>query len=297
MHIRKTLLITKLVLVLALAYAALKIPLARQDGTEVFAPASAAGDEFQGRPERVNEAGSAADDSAVILAQNIFGCSYSQAEVNDAGQGDNPVDQAPSAEEELGLTLVGVVCGPPDLSRAIIRDGKNNTLDRYAIGRTIAGACVKSIREDTVILLHNGQEKMLRLKADGRSKDNRAWTPSSEPARKSEKPPTGGPAVTQAPAGSGAGMAPMETIFRQAVAEPHIVDGRVEGLRLTGLDDIPGVRELGLKDGDIVRTVNGHVVTSKQKAFQVLMKARSQPKISIELSRGDRTTTLSFDLE
>jgi len=57
-----------------------------------------------------------------------------------------------------------------------------------------------------------------------------------------------------------------------------------------------GAEDLGLKNGDIIRTVNGHRLTSKQKAYQIFKKARSQAAMNIELLRDNETKTLSFSL-
>ncbi len=85
-------------------------------------------------------------------------------------------------------------------------------------------------------------------------------------------------------------------VFRKATIEPYVKNDRIEGLRITGLDKIPMAELFGLQDGDVIRKVNGQQLTSKQKAFQVLMKARTQPKVDIELLRNGKSKGLSFGL-
>ncbi|UCG48287.1 MAG: PDZ domain-containing protein [Phycisphaerales bacterium] len=268
----------------------------RPHGPIVSAPASEAGAGVHWKDRTVDGARAEVPDNSVIIEQNIFGGRYSKLDANETQPGDSSSTSMPSAEKELGLNLVGVVCGPPAFSRAIIMDVKGNTLDRYMIGQTIAGARVESIREDAVILLHNGREKMLSLKVRGRGKENGPRAPLPQTSDVGGGVGASEHSTTQVRSAAATRLGRVETVLRQAVIEPHTVDGRVDGLRLTGLDDIPAAREFGLKNGDIINAVNGHAVTSKQKAFQVLMKARSQPQISIEMSRGDKTRRLSFDL-
>jgi general secretion pathway protein C len=88
----------------------------------------------------------------------------------------------------------------------------------------------------------------------------------------------------------------VENIFRKATMETHMQNGRTGGLKITGLEQTPLAATFGLRNGDIIRAVNGQDLTSKQKAFQVLQKARTQSKLDIELLRGDKTKNLSFDL-
>ncbi len=72
---------------------------------------------------------------------------------------------------------------------------------------------------------------------------------------------------------------------------------RVEGLRISDLDKIPMATTFGLKDGDIIRKVNGHRLTSKQQAFQVFKKARSEAVVNLELLSDDQIRELSFTLQ
>jgi type II secretory pathway component PulC len=71
---------------------------------------------------------------------------------------------------------------------------------------------------------------------------------------------------------------------------------RTEGLKISGLEKIPMAERFGLQNGDVVQSINGQQLTSKQKAFQVLMKARTQSKVDIQLLRDGQRKGLSFDL-
>jgi len=171
---------------------------------------------------------------------------------------------AASAEQELGLRLVGTIAGGPITSRAVILDTATNTTRPYKIGDVVASATVESIRSDVVVLRHKGREKVLSRHADTTA----TQSGSSKP----------------------------EDIFRKATIEPHIKNGQTQGLKITGLENTPLAGMFGLRNGDVVRTVNGQNLTSKQKAFQVLQKARTQPQIRIELLRKDQVKKLAFDL-
>jgi type II secretory pathway component PulC len=91
-------------------------------------------------------------------------------------------------------------------------------------------------------------------------------------------------------------MGYVEDIFRKATVEPCMQDGQARGLRITGLENTPVGELFGLRNGDVIERVNGQDLTNKQKAFQVLQKARTQRTIHIELQRGGKSKSLSFDL-
>jgi len=199
----------------------------------------------------------------------------------------------PSAEDELGLVLLGTVAGSPLVSRAIIQDTESKIPQLYKIGEIVAGARVQSIENNVVILLHNGQSKILRLQIGrdhGQSRAQMSRSQTSGEFAQASKFDTQVTAIPPEQTGQ------VETILSSAVIEPYSVNGKIEGLKVTGLENLPIAKEIGLKDGDIVREVNGHQLTDKRKAYQVLKKARNQPSVSVELQRDGKTKELSFAL-
>ncbi len=88
----------------------------------------------------------------------------------------------------------------------------------------------------------------------------------------------------------------VETILRKAIIEPYLINGQIEGLRITGLDKILIARDLLLKSGDIIRAVNGHPLNSKRRAYEIFKKARKLPIMKIELLRDGKTETLLYYL-
>jgi general secretion pathway protein C len=91
-------------------------------------------------------------------------------------------------------------------------------------------------------------------------------------------------------------MGYVEDIFHKATIEPCVQENQTCGLRITGLENTPVAGLFGLRNGDVVERINGQDLTNKQKAFQVLQKARNQRTIHIELRRNGKAKSLSFDL-
>jgi hypothetical protein len=88
----------------------------------------------------------------------------------------------------------------------------------------------------------------------------------------------------------------VETILKKAVIEPYLINGQIEGLRITGLDRILLAKDLLLKSGDIIRTVNGQPLNSKRGAYEIFKRARKQPIMKVELLRDGKTETLLYYL-
>jgi len=205
----------------------------------------------------------------------------------------NPAE-ALSTEQELGLRLVGAVCGDPSTSRAVIQNIATGAARPYKIGDMVASATIESIEPDRVVLRLEGRRKVLRLHG-GPASPNKSPSPESQPqnAATSERPsPAGQQSLRDLPK-----MAYVEDAFRKAKIEPYVRNGRTEGLKITGMENTPLIGMLGLKDGDVIQTVNGQNLTNKQKAFQVLQKAKTQSQLHIQLLRDGKTRELSFDLQ
>jgi type II secretion system protein C len=294
MYKHKALFFIKLALVLILGYVVITTALMPQHMGEIFVPNSAVSNENITTVEPTSFPNTPLKDYSAIVKHDIFGNSASSLKTNTSLQGNNGIGQVLSAEDELGIVLLGTVAGSPEISRAIIKNIKTNELSLYKTGDTVATAHIESIEKDLVVLLHQGQRKILELgtrESKQQDADNAQAALLNNSAQAVETNP---PANFHTSAGDK--LRDIEIMLTNAVIEPYAVDGQVEGLKITGLENIKGAEDLGLKNGDIIRSVNGQRLTSKQKAYQIFKKARSQAAANIELWRGNENKTLSFSL-
>jgi type II secretion system protein C len=296
LYIHKVLLAFKLALVLVLSFVIIRTVIIPQHPAEIFTPASAVGTENISANQAGNSAQTVVDNYSVIAAQNIFGCEDSADTEDESLQVNNLDSVIKLAEEELSLELVGTVCGNKEVSRAIILNTKTKLLGMYKTGQNIGEARIESIEEDAVILFHNGQRKMLMMNRIGRDKKNKAQMLSPAAINKTGKFVDPVLPVKQSLDETPTKITHLETILTKATIEPYLVDGKVEGLKINNLENIPLAKIIGLKDGDIISHVNGQRLASKQKAFQVFKKARSETTMSLELLRDGETRELSLTL-
>jgi len=274
----------KVSLVVALACVGLRTITGHLD-IGAFDPGTVSGDERMPDVEPVKIAARSRADYTEILQGNLF------SGTDDAGESGRSqiLDSMPSAEE-LGLRLVGAIAGGPAISRANIQNIKSKTTGVYKIGDAVASATVEAIRQDAVVLRHEGRQLILRLHTGAAGSDKES-SGNAEPPTGEEVRPTGDrPALPSMKADY------VAEVFRKATIEPYVKNNRTEGLRITGLDKIPMAEMFGLRNGDVIQRVNGQQLTSKQKAFQVLMKARTQSKMDIQLLRNGKSKDLSFGL-
>jgi type II secretion system protein C len=211
-------------------------------------------------------------------------------------QGDSSGGIRQSAGRELGLSLLGTLAGSPMISRAIIKDLKTNTVGLYRVGDTVSTARIDTIEKDIVVLLDMGQRKILSLwtsesKQNG-SEHKLAYSSNADKSLRT----AGADSIVMPKPVERAEQTNIDTMLRKAVIKPVSVNGQTEGLMITGVEDTAIAKKLGLKDGDVIRVVNGQRLTNKQQAYQVFKKAGAQPSVDLELSRGNNIKTLSFPL-
>ncbi|MBN2133411.1 MAG: hypothetical protein JW741_28185 [Sedimentisphaerales bacterium] len=255
-------------------------------------PHAAAGDERGPQIPGTSSEPHRPADLSNILKNNLFTSTDAAPAPTDPGPRVLPVARV-SAEPELGLRLVGTIAGGPITSRAVIEDTATKTTRPYKIGDVVASAVVESVRADAVVLSYKGRKITLSRHTGTISTDNGGSQPNhAQDATRTRRDPSG--ERTMQPPSAKLGY--VEDIFRKATVEPHVENGQTQGLKITGLENTPLAGMFGLRNGDVVRAVNGQNLTSKQKAFQVLQKARTQPQIRIELLRKDQVKELAFDL-
>jgi len=289
LYIPKALVIGKLALVFVLGYVATSIVLFPEHQEAGLGPTQVLGRDRVHANEMTSPPELSLEDYTEIIERNPFGGSSKWASIANGSKH--------SVSEELGLALFGTISGNPVVARAIIKDLKTGVLDMYITGQKVGDARIESIDTDAVILTHNGERIILRLnitKSGSYSSDN---TQTSSPQTINKSGDVRADLSTQK---IGTDVRTeiecVEAVLSKADIKPYAVDDQIEGLRITGLENISEAKELGLKNGDIIRMVNGHRLTDKQKAFQIFKKARSQASVSMELLRDNKTKTLTFPL-
>ena len=283
----KILWFAKAFLVVVLAYAGVKAIATRLHPGKAFDPSAVRGDERPHDGQAALPEDQGRSDYSEIVRRNLFtgtdGIAYPQVNANRSA-----FDSMASAEE-LGLKLMGAIAGGPAASRAIIQNTSDKTIGTYRIGDIIASATVDAIQRDAVILRHQGRHLVLRLHT-GAGSDDRTAPAKEERATAQAAKGTASPPPLSTQAGY------VEEIFHSVTIEPYKKNNRTQGLRITGLEKVPLAELFGLKNGDVIRTINGQQLTSKQKAFQVLMKAKTQSKVDIQLLRDGKSKDLSFEI-
>jgi type II secretion system protein C len=279
----------KALLIVVLIYAGFQAIAAHLHLGRILDPDAVSGDEGTPGEQAATPQVDSPRDYSAIVQRNLF--TGADRIAPQTGRNRSQTLDSMASAEELGLKLIGAIAGGPAASRAIIQNTQNNTINPYRIGDAVASATLESIQRDAVILRHQGRQLVLRLHTGTGGDKNGGASPKSGEQSATPASPRPGAAV---PLSTQAGY--LEEVFRKVKIEPYVKNSQTQGLRVSGLEKVPMAELFGLKNGDVIQTINGQQLTSKQKAFQVLMKAKSQSRVDIQLLRDGKNKDLSFEI-
>jgi general secretion pathway protein C len=185
-------------------------------------------------------------------------------------------------------------------ARAVIEDTAAHRQELYRVGDQVGGARIASIDWDRVTLEDDGGEEVLELSPPG----------SAPAAGTADEPPATEAAATaddsirriadnafivdrREIAGASDNMSGLMTQLR-AVAE--VRDGRPAGFRLFQIRDDSLFARLGLQNGDVVQRVNGAQVGDPAALLGFLQRLRTEPRVALDIVRGDAPRTMVYDL-
>jgi general secretion pathway protein C len=186
----------------------------------------------------------------------------------------------------LGLLLKGTIAGSDLFSRAIIEDKGKQQI--YKIGDSVSGANIIGIFRNKVILEMNGQEQML--------------VPEEKTDKKGAKggPPLG-PAIPMANKVEGGDMSSamqnMEQLLGNARVVPYYKGGEPYGFRVTNVDNSSPLFGLGVRSGDVIKSVNGTPVKTSEDAMKLYQNMQNVSSANIELERHGVTTSVNVPLK
>jgi general secretion pathway protein C len=220
-----------------------------------------------------------------------------------------PPPTAPVSDSELprcaSASVVGITeSDDPSFSFALIRTSGSAKMRR--IGDDIDGKKLELIGWDRVVLSSSGSRCQLRMLDDTGAKPAGAASDAGRPARDAK--PSAATASTGASGsaditkvsetqytierGGAEKMAQMQTAFMKAA---RVVDG--QGIRIQRSAESTILKDLGMKKGDLVKTVNGFDMTQPDKAMEVYGKLKSSKKVQIVLERDGAPVTLDYDVK
>lgn len=202
------------------------------------------------------------------VKRNLFG-PISVAPVAAASQGAKPVSTVP-------LDLVGTYITGDSKPYAIIEDRAKKSQEIFLVGDSIFDAAkLSAIFNDRVEIERNGKQEILTIDLAPRSnvdyKDGVAQIGSDEYF------------VEEAEVDKAINNLPL--LLTQARAVPYFKDGQAVGLRLFAIRSGSLFEKIGLKNGDILRAINGNSLGDLSQAIKLFERLKTERSLSLSLER------------
>jgi len=210
-----------------------------------------------------------------------------------------PKATGPPPKTPLRLKLWGVALHKDGPSSCVIEDLSNHKQQLYHEGETVPGeAKVTRVEWERVILTRDGKEEILDLSTEARPPGMAApaaSVASAAPGSADEHIQlTGdGQYVIDRSEVDGA-LENMSQLFTQIRAVPHFEGGRSTGFRLFAIRQNSLFDKIGLKNGDIIQSINGQELTDPSRALAMFQELRNQNELTVQVMRNRESKTLSY---
>jgi type II secretion system protein C len=186
----------------------------------------------------------------------------------------------------LDLILLKIMKRDDGYLEATIEDRQGKTQGLYTVGSTIRGARVVMISGTKVVLRVDGKDQVLEMNPQG-SGD----VQQSAPLQQETALPTDEPNWDER---SSLGYAQVSLKVR---LKPYIKGGNQEGFEVKSILDDSPLKAIGLKDGDIMKSINGEPIDSDLDILQIHDAIKNGDSYAISVVRDGQPITLSSKIK
>ncbi len=194
---------------------------------------------------------------------------------------------APSAPtpppSPLMLSLIGTFITAGQEPYAIIEDKKKQNQDMFLLEQNVFDqAVLKKIYQDRVEVDHNGKLEVLRI-------DEIGGAASAGVSNEADSF-----VVEEAELDKGLENLPL--LLTQARAVPYFKDGRSIGLRLFAIKSGSLYEKVGLRNGDILKTINGNNLGDISQALKLFEQLKEERSINLMLERDKQDREFKYTI-
>ncbi len=206
-----------------------------------------------------------------------------------------------NAQSDLSVRLLGtIVAQPAEFSSALLAwEGKEGRATGYGIGDKLQDAEIVAI-EQKKVTIRRGDGRTEYLTMDGKG--------DAPPPPAGDKPAEEGAVEGVSELGEGKYevdralidkyTSDLESLSKMARAIPHRgTDGEIDGYRLSGIRRNSLASQLGIRNGDVIHTVNGKPLASMQEAMAAYQELQTGSSFNFEVTRRGAKQTLEYTVK
>ncbi|MBN1445816.1 MAG: hypothetical protein JW957_06890 [Candidatus Omnitrophica bacterium] len=250
-------------------------------------------------------------DYSIILERNIF----SQPPPPKPEIKETPIIKPPPVPALSSMVdLTGIIYFSEGDSFAVLNLKRRNEEVVYKAGDVIESAEIIKVEENSVTFMYDGKEEKLYLKQDAGNAGLVEVSPGVTAMVDEGKNEDGTPKIINPSAGEMPTFAdPVSVDFSKTLADlrndkdlmknlnvaPDVKNGKIEGFRMNNIPPGSLPYAYGLRDGDVLRSVNGVFIDSVAKGFSVynqIVKDKTEV-VTVEVLRNNSPLVFTFRLK
>ena len=186
----------------------------------------------------------------------------------------------------LKIVLLGTVAGPERISFAVMEEKGGKKQDLYQTGDKIQGAVIKKVLRGKVILEVGGKDEILEMEQSKTGKNDGRGSNSGNTDN--------GYTITVGHDDLQKSLSNINSLLTQVRIRPLMKNGKPDGLILSHIKAGSIFSKLGLKDRDVVKKIDNHLIKSPDDAFAFYNRLKSGAELSLEIARGNETKTIHY---
>jgi general secretion pathway protein C len=211
-----------------------------------------------------------------ILDRNLFG-SVSE------GQPDVQIDVEKLEPTRLQLSLIGTASGNGDFDYAVIEEKGKKDQGLYRVGDEVSEATVVKILRGKVILRVSGKDEVLSMEEGSTTREGTA-----------QKEPQAGGRIEVSKAEIDTAFQNMNQMLTQVRVRPYFSGGKPDGFMVSRIKRGSIFEKMGLKNGDVIRGVNGQSIESADKMLELYRSMTSGSEVTVDIKRRGKEEELRY---
>lgn len=220
------------------------------------------------------------DSYKIITTRNIFGAVATPAPTR-------TVSAAPVSK--LKLRLVGTNVSKGSAPFAIVENEQTKEQDLFELNENMFGQAtlVKVMAESVQIRFGGKLETLVLTEGDlsGGAEPDTGIASSDD-----------GSEFVVAESEVNKALANLPRLLSQARAVPYFKNGESVGMRLFAIRRGSLYEKLGLKNGDILKAVNGNSLSDPTQALKIFEQLKSERSINVRVERGGSERNLNYEI-
>ena len=199
----------------------------------------------------------------------------------------NTVNVDEMEETNLKLKLWGTVSGDKKQSYAVIEDTQKREQNLYRVGDSVQNATIKGILRSKVILTVNGKDEVLAMEQLLGGPANKRAVPRLSPGA------VAGRVRTQR-------VSLRRSMINNAIQDISKLMTEIQitpadsGLAISNIKPNSIFRRMGLRNGDVLKSVDGQEIRSVDDALKLYENLKSSDNVSVSIQRRGSDRNIDY---